>query len=1154
MRFALLGSLEVRRGDNVVALGSPSQRRLLAVLAVNADTVVPAERLADALWSGNPPPSAAGSLQNHVSKLRRVIGAERVLTRPPGYQLVTEPDEIDLRHFERLALQAAGVDPTNALALIDEALHLCKGPPLAEFEYEDWARPIVVRIEGLHLAILERRIDVLLALGRSAEALNEAQTLVSTDPLREHAVGLLLRSLAAQDRAPEALRELERFRKALLEESGMRPSPTLVAIERSLLEPETPDVAPRVDPEVATPVEPSAAQPPTLTSTPSGVVTFLFTDIEGSTRLWARHPDEMRAALERHDGIVRTSLERAHGYVFATAGDSFAAAFRRPLDAVRAAIGIQRELRDATWPFDGGLRVRIGLHLGVADERGGNYFGSAVSLAARVEQAAHGGQIVLTEALAVHLDRHDLRPLGEHRLRGFDESIALFDVQVAGLESGHRPLRTERIGLSNLPPQRTSLLGREDAVIEVRQLLRTNRLVTLTGPGGVGKTSLALEVASREAAANPDTVFFIDLSVIAAGGDVTAQFFQALGIQPDGSGRPAQQLADALAERAALLCVDNCEHVLDQVAEMVAVLAPCRQLRALTTSREPLSIPGERTWRVPTLPIRPTSVQLFESRATAIDSTFRLDPADETVVAAICQRVDGLPLAIELAAARVRTLSLADIRDGLDHRFRLLGSNTRGSVARHRTLEAVIGWSYDLLTPEHQRVLRGLSIFEDTFDLRDVVGATGLDEFDAIDALDALVAKSLVDTSWPARPPMGGDRGPANYRLLESLWSFAHDRLIDAGEGPSTQIRYVDHLVAVEGAPADMRMTDVSRRLRVRNFRNLRSAANWALEAGRVGDATRLALGRAVAIVENGVANEGLAWLAGREDLGRSDRLWALNGCAYLAIALGDHDRARMYAQECLTLAAGEPFDAMPNAFGFAAMIDLQTDNARSLALTDEAIGFAPRTPSGALQLPMLHHVRGLAHLHARRLTAALDDSRIAVERTRGTQIQGIGVVTHLVALAIIGDHDAFDAAFELWFDEAEADSIVADQRWNRRLLGYLRTPVTDDDASLTAAVASEALAPGGGQIGQRCADLLAVDRWRDPNRRDALIAEGLALAAVSASAFGALATEAYGRSHGWTDDRWPEQLAHLSRIAADAGYRAGAVRRAWELSQPTLR
>ena len=1153
MRFALLGSLEVRRDDHVIALASPSQRRLLALLVVNADAVVPADRIADALWLGNPPPSASGSLQNHISKLRRAIGAERVLTRLPGYQLEARPDEIDLRHFERLVLQAAAVDPVRALVLIDEALRLFKGPPLAEFEYEDWARPTVVRMEGLHLAVLERRIDALLALGRGAEALNEAQALVSADPLREHAVGLLLRSLAAEHRAPEALREFERFRKALLEESGMRPSPALVAIERSLLEPDEPDH----EPDVVTPVKTSAAPPPptpTLPSTPSGVVTFLFTDIEGSTLLWSRHPDEMRAALERHDVIVRTSLERAHGYVFTTAGDSFAAAFRRPLDAVRAAIGIQRELGEATWPFDGGLRVRIGLHLGLADERGGNYFGSAVSLAARVEQAAHGGQIVLTEALAVHLDRHDLRPLGEHRLRGFDEPIALFDVQVAGLDSGQRPLRTERIGLSNLPPQRTSLLGREDAVVEVRQLLHTSRLVTLTGPGGVGKTSLALEVASREAAANPDTVFFIDLSAIAAGGDVTAQFFQALGIQPDGSGRPAQQLADALAERAALLCVDNCEHVLDQVAEMVAVLAPCRQLRALATSREPLSIPGERTWRVPTLPIRPTSVQLFENRATAIDSTFRLDPADEVIVAAICQHVDGLPLAIELAAARVRTLSLAEIRDGLDHRFRVLGSNTRGSAARHRTLEAVIRWSYDLLAPEHQRVLRCLSIFEDAFDLRDVGGATGLDEFDAIDALDALVAKSIVDTSWPLRSPTGGERGPANYRLLESLWSFAHDRLIEAGEGPSTQNRYVDHLVAVEGAPVDMRMTDASRRLRVRNFRNLRSGANWALEAGREGDATRLTLGRAVAIVENGVANEGLAWLAGRDQLGRADRLWALNGCAYLAMALGDHDRARTYAQECLTLAEGEPFDAMPNAFGFAAMIDLQTDSARSLALTDEAIGFALRTPSGALQLPMLHHVRGLVHLHARRFSAALEDSRIAVERTRGTPIHGIGMVTHLVALAILGDHDAFDRAFAQWFDEAEADSIVADQRWNRRLLGYLRTPATDDDSSLTAAVATEALAPGGGQIGQRCADLLAVDRWRDPNRRNAPIADELALAAVSSTAFGALATEAYGRSHGWTDDRWPEKLAQLSRMAADAGYRASAVRRAWELSQPSVR
>ena len=889
---------------------------------------------------------------------------------------------------------------------------------------------------------------------------------------------------------------------------------------------------------------------------PSGVVTFLFTDIEGSTGLWTREPDAMRESLERHDTIVRTCVTAGRGHVFATSGDSFAVAFHRPQEAVTTAIALQTALQHTVWPTSAPIRVRIGLHLGVADERADNYFGASVSLAARVEQCAHGGQIVVTEAVAAHLDRVELLPLGGHRLRGFDEPIHLFAVVVPGLEADHPPLRTERVGATSLPSRNTSLVGREDAVVEIRQLLRSYRLVTLTGPGGIGKTSLALEVAARESAASPDAVFFVELSAVPKGGDVTPPFFQALGIRPDGSGRPAQQLAHALAGRSALLCVDNCEHVLDQVAEMVGVLAPCLQLRAVATSREPLSVPGERVWRVPTLPIRPTAVQLFESRASDIDSSFRVVPAAEPTIAEICQRVDGLPLAIELAASRVRTLSLTDIRDGLDHRFRLLGSNTRGSPARHRTLEAVISWSYALLDAGHQSVLRQLGIFEHSFDLSDVIGVTGLDEFEAIETLDALVSKSLVDAFRPPRLAYSHELGPVRYRLLESLWSFARDRLVEAGERDAALDRYLDHLVAIEGSPADLRMTQAGSRLRIRSFANLRSAANWAFDRGRVADLTRLTLGRAVAIVENGAAHEGLAWLAGRDHLSRADRLWALNGCAYLAMALGEPEQARAFLRECFELADGEPFDAMPNAYGFAAMIDLQTDNAAALDLMDRAIAFAPATPSGAQQLPFLHHVRGLVHLHAREWEAAVKDSLVAIELTppgsvlHGVGFHGLGFVTHLVALTVLERSAAFDAAFEQGFGTGEDDSLVADIGWNRRLLGFLRSEASDDETAVVAKLAEEALAPHGGLIGQRCADLLAVVVWRRGGHSFASSDE-LVAAAVSTSAFGALATESLGRSRGWTDEEWPERLARLSRAAQSAESRATAIQQAWRLREP---
>ncbi len=576
-------------------------------------------------------------------------------------------------------------------------------------------------------------------------------------------------------------------------------------------------------------------------SVPEGTVTFLFTDIEGSTRGWAEHGDRFGAALERHDRIVRGALDARGGYVFATAGDSFAAAFADAGGAVEAASGIQRGLDADSFDEVGGLRVRIGLHTGSAMERDGDFFGPHVNLAARVMGAAHGGQVVVSAATAA-LVSAPLLDLGVHRLRDVAEPIELHQLLGEGLVAEFPGLRTLDAGRSLLPVQHTSFVGREAEIGTVRRLLDQARLVTLTGTGGTGKTRLAVEVAAQVAVGLDGRAVFVDLSTASDVPAIADALSAALGVALPGSG-DAGVLGAAVADRAALFVIDNCEQVIDDAADLVAgMLDASPRVRVVATSREQFDVDGERTFRVPPLAnddaasddaASDAAVRLFIDRALAVDQSLVVDAGGRETIREICGRLDGLPLAIELAAARTRTLSVREIAGRLDERFTLLTGGRRRSRQRQQTLDAMVAWSYDLLDAAEQRAFRRLGVFAGGFDLAGAAAVLGVDDAIAVEVVDSLVVKSLVVRTRTVPT--------SRYRLYETLRAFAEAKLTEHGETEAARDAHLAHYAALDGHLAIWGSAAYHEAV-FQDFDNLLVAADWATARGADDAFTVLAL------------------------------------------------------------------------------------------------------------------------------------------------------------------------------------------------------------------------------------------------------------------------------------------------------------------------
>ncbi|MGB6518855.1 MAG: adenylate/guanylate cyclase domain-containing protein, partial [Candidatus Cybelea sp.] len=527
---------------------------------------------------------------------------------------------------------------------------------------------------------------------------------------------------------------------------------------------------------------------------PTGTVTFAFTDIEGSTVRWERDREAMKYAVRRHDALMQTAIARHNGYVFKTIGDAFCAAFARPEDAVAAILDAQRAIAAEDFSAIDGLRVRAALHVGTADERDGDYFGPAVNRVARLLTTGYGGQVLLSgpcaDVVQAKLPPHcSLRDLGAHRLKDLAQPERVYQLMTPDLPQAFPALRSLDHLSNNLPAQLTSLVGREDDVAEITALVHEHRLVTLTGAGGVGKTRASLQIAANLIEGFSDGVWLIELAPLTSGDYIPSAVAQALEVRLATEGGPVESLVRALKGKQALLVFDNCEHLVDAAARVIsAILRGCSRVKVLASSRQVLGIDGEATYRMPSLAVL-AARSLFAQRARAVDNRFVLTDANAPVVSEICRRLDGIPLAIELAAARVKVLSPKQLRDHLDERFQVLTGGDRSALPRHQTMRALIDWSYELLEERERVLFWRLGIFINGFTLEGA-GAVGsgddLDELDVFDVLASLVDKSLVFAE-----PQGD---ATRYRLLESTRAYALEKLGDAGERDSIAGRHLRYL------------------------------------------------------------------------------------------------------------------------------------------------------------------------------------------------------------------------------------------------------------------------------------------------------------------------------------------------------------------------
>jgi predicted ATPase/class 3 adenylate cyclase len=584
---------------------------------------------------------------------------------------------------------------------------------------------------------------------------------------------------------------------------------------------------------------------------PSGVVTFLFTDIEGSTRRWEADVDAMRAALASHDDVLRTTIEAHGGLLFKHTGDGVCAAFSSPKSAVDAAVAAQRALE---------LPVRMGLATGEAELRDGDYFGTVLNRAARIMAAGHGGQILLAESTAALLGGVDLLDLGPRRLRDVPLPVEVFQVRATGLRTEFPALRALDTSPGNLRPPSTSLIGRESELAEVHGAVRAHRVVTLTGVGGVGKTRLAVEVAARLADEFPDGVWLFELAAVTDPAAVPDAVAAVLGITQQPDMTVSESVAAALEGRVRLLVLDNCEHALDTVADLVeTIIARSASVRILATSREGLRVADEQLWPVPPLDVgtgtASPAVTLFAERAGAVAPHFSTRDEPDAVVE-ICGRLDGIPLAIELAASRMASMTAGEVRDRLDHRFRLLVGSRRG-LERHQTLRQAVAWSYDLLTDAEKSLMTRCSVFIGGFDLESacaVAGSGEVDDYAVLDLLDALVRKSLL--------AVGRSAAGTRYSMLETIRQFAEEQLA-AGGGADAVRGAHSHYFAVKETDVLARWDSPCQREAyewfITELANLRTAFRWAADHGDLDVAVPIATYAALLglMVEN---YEPIAW------------------------------------------------------------------------------------------------------------------------------------------------------------------------------------------------------------------------------------------------------------------------------------------------------
>jgi predicted ATPase/DNA-binding SARP family transcriptional activator/class 3 adenylate cyclase len=869
----LFGPFEVRlNGRPLPRLRSRRGEWLLALLVLRHGAEVDRSWLAGLLWPDSSELQALANLRISLADLRRALGPEAERLRSPSPRTLSldlDEAEADLVTFD--ALVTSGEE-----AALQQAVALYRAP-LLEGCLEEWAFEEREARRQAYLQALERLAAMAMERRQPEAAERHLRRVIAVDPAREPAQRALMRALAASGSYAAAVQVYRELRVYLHREVNAEPDAETRAVFDELRAEARGKAVVSGQWPLATGVKDASALEDRLASghwpLATATVTFLFIDIAGSLRLWEEQPDTIRLALERHQAFLRSAIEMNGGLLFQSRGDALCAAFEAPTDALDAVLTAQRQLRGlqpsaVTAVARLSLEVRMALHTGVAERRGSDYFGPALQRAARLLEVGHGGQVLLSAATR-ELVQDDLPPaasmrdLGQHRLRDLERAERIYQLLHPDLPAEFPPLFSLELLPNNLPQPVTRFIGREQEMAVVKELLGKTRLLTLTGAGGCGKTRLALQVAADLLTEYPDGVYLVELASLADPALVPQTVAAALGVREE-PGRPlAAIVADYLRPKRLLLLLDNCEHLLAACGQMAeSWLRSCPALVILATSREVLGIAGETTYRVPSLsllrqvdgswlmvdgpartgsfgpspppasrvPDHPPSalleseaVRLFLDRASAALPSFALTEQNAPAIAQVCRRLDGIPLAIELAAARVQALPVETIAERLDDRFHLLMGVSRTAPARQQTLAALIDWSYDLLSPEERVLLHRLSVFAGGWTLEAAEAVVSGQWFvdggqdpvtddsgsgsagpttnhyplstDVLDLLTRLVSKSLV--IYEATEPGGPAGGKARYRLLEIVRQYSRDRLEEAGEAVWMRERHRDFFLAL---------------------------------------------------------------------------------------------------------------------------------------------------------------------------------------------------------------------------------------------------------------------------------------------------------------------------------------------------------------------
>jgi predicted ATPase/class 3 adenylate cyclase len=813
------------------------------------------DRLIEDVWDGRPPEGASQTLQSHISALRRLLGGDTIRYSAGGYIIEIADGELDVDTFERQSTSgfeafAAG-ELEQAAESLGAALDQWRGPALIDVADSAWSVPVSAHLEQLRVSTLETFHDTLLALGKPERVVISAEAAVLAEPLHEGLCKGLMLALYRCGRQAEAIRAYERLRREL-SEIGLLPSPSLVALDQAILE-QSPELEwPGLEP--AKQVGPTARPSPDP-GVPTGIVTLLFTDIEGSSRLWEEHPSSMPEALARHDELIRMTVGEHSGHVFKTVGDAFCVAFTSASDAVLAAAALQRVIWDEPWPESCEIRVRVAMHTGECIERSGDYFGPTVNRVARLVPSAHGGQTVLSRVTA-DLVRDalpqdaTLQNLGILRLKGLGQPEQVFGLQVAGLPSEFPALGLVQHAGDDMPAEVTRLVGRDNLVAQLVDEVRTNRLVSLVGPGGIGKTRLAVRVASSVGQPFEDGVRFVDLSVIPSNGSASELVLSELHGVPARDESVLDAVLRVLGPARLLLVLDNCEHVLEQVRSLVdALMRRCNWVHIVTTSRAALGTTGERSVEVPPLevPRSATSdlvelqmnpaLRLFEMHARMVDSHFALSARNVDTVTAICCSIGGAPLAIELAARQLDVITIDELAQAVVDERVLPRLAVEGRLEpRLSSITASLKWSLSLLSETDQQLFASLGVFAGSFSREQALELVeGRPNTESTRAFDRLVRLSLVTRESP---------GIARFRLFQPSREFANS-LLEPAKRRSLQRRHAKIMRDLAERCGSLLRTDREAdacATMSADFPDHRQAVAWCFEHS-IDDAARMVIG-----------------------------------------------------------------------------------------------------------------------------------------------------------------------------------------------------------------------------------------------------------------------------------------------------------------------